>query len=114
MRSSWRTRRRRIARECTAFWWGPKTLEPKLKFLNIKIVQSGSFIFCAMLALTVAGGIQSARAITTTLMPSADSCMRDVAANTNFGESNPLLIGNAKEPFVLHNRALLKFDLTGI
>jgi hypothetical protein len=85
-----------------------------LKFLNINIGQRGTIIFCAMLALTAASGMQTARGITVMLVPSADSCMRDVAANTNFGDANPLLIGNAKAPFVLQNRALLKFDLTGI
>jgi hypothetical protein len=85
-----------------------------LKFLNINIARRATIMFYGMLLLSTAGGMQTARAITATLVPSADSCMRDVAADTNFGESNPLLIGNAKEPFVLHNRALLKFDLTGI
>src|ERR1044072_6889844 len=55
-----------------------------------------------------------ARATTVLLTPSADTSLRDVAPNNAFGDSNPLLAGNAKEPFVLHNHVLLKFDLSTI
>jgi hypothetical protein len=55
-----------------------------------------------------------ALATTVLLTPSADTSLRDVAPNNAFGDSNPLLAGNAKEPFVLHNHALLKFDLSTI
>jgi hypothetical protein len=57
---------------------------------------------------------KTARAITVTLVPSADTSLRQVAPTNAFGDANPLLVGNAKEPFVVRNRALLKFDLTAI
>ncbi len=55
-----------------------------------------------------------AHAMTATLTPSADTSMRDNSPDMTFGDSNPLIVGNSKEPFTVHNRALLKFDLTSI
>lgn len=46
--------------------------------------------------------------------PSADTCLRSTEADRVFGDGNPLLVGNSKEPFSVHNRALFKFDLSSI
>ena len=48
-----------------------------------------------------------------TLNPEADSAMRDNAPDSNFGSNSSLPIGVAKNGGV-HNRGLLRFDLTGI
>jgi hypothetical protein len=64
--------------------------------------------------LLLAPGAESARALTLTVMPSADTCMRDNAPDMTSGDVNPLLVGNSKDPFTVHNRALLKFDVSSI
>jgi hypothetical protein len=71
-------------------------------------------LFLHLVLLASIGAWQNTKADTTILVPSADASLRDNSPDMNFGESNPLIVGNSKEPFTVHNRALLKFDLTGI
>lgn len=58
--------------------------------------------------------IVDAWGVNVSVAPSADSSMRSTDPDHNFGDSNPLLVGNSKEPFVVHNRALIQFDLRSI
>jgi hypothetical protein len=58
--------------------------------------------------------VGSAVGASLTVAPIADTCMRSTEADRVFGDGNPLLVGNSKEPFSVHNRALFKFDLSAI
>lgn len=60
------------------------------------------------------GLASSARGEVIHLAPVADTCFRSSAPNDAFGSGTPLLLGLAKEPFTITNRALLKFDLSEI
>jgi len=79
----------------------------------MRIAKRTSAIFFGVLALA-AVATNTAHALTATLTPSADTSLRDNSPDATFGESNPLIVGNSKEPFTVHNRGLLKFDLTSI
>jgi hypothetical protein len=81
--------------------------------LNTNIAKHTSIALLGVLALA-ATETRMAHALTVNLMPSADTSIRDNSPTTNYGDSNPLIVGNSKEPFTVHNRALLKFDLTSI
>lgn len=82
--------------------------------LNMSITNR-TLIPISIVVLVSLGGIQTAQALLTSLVPLADTYMRDgTASDLNFGDDTVILAGVSKVSNRPQNRGLLEFDFADI